>query len=251
MPEILKDLKPYEVFKYFEELSRIPRGSGNEREVSNYLVNFAKRHQLDFVQDKDLNIVIKKPATPGYESSPTLIIQGHMDMVCEKNSDSDHDFTRDPLNLRIVDDMIYATGTTLGADNGIAVAFGLAILASSEYPHPSLEFLVTTSEETGMDGAMALDPSSINGRILINIDSEEEGKILAGCAGGGNGKNDVPVGVGISRCRNGCSLFVENPWINGRSFRHRDRKRAGQRKQAARTSSGFVVVDGGYTVKYA
>lgn len=192
MSEILKGLQPTEVFKYFEKLSQIPRGSGNEKEVSDYLVSFAKEHSLEHIQDSALNVVIKKKATPGYENSPAVVLQGHMDMVCEKNKDTEHDFLKDPLKLRIVEDMIYATDTTLGADNGIAVAMGLAIMASNEYQHPALELLVTTAEETGMDGAMALDPKSVNGRTLINIDSEEEGTLLVSCAGGLTAKTTIP-----------------------------------------------------------
>ncbi|BCZ45847.1 aminoacyl-histidine dipeptidase [Clostridium gelidum] len=192
MIEILKDIQPVEVFKYFEELSQIPRGSGNEKEVSDYLVSFAKEHNLECVQDSALNVVIKKKATTGYENSPAVVLQGHMDMVCEKNIDIEHDFSKDPLKLRIIDDMVYATGTTLGADNGIAVAMGLAILSSNEYEHPAMELLVTTSEETGMYGAMALDPKNIEGRTLINIDSEEEGVLLVSCAGGITAKTTIP-----------------------------------------------------------
>jgi dipeptidase D len=192
MVEILRDLQPADVFGYFEKLSQIPRGSGNEKEVSDYLVSFAKEHNLEYVQDSALNVVIRKNATPGYENGTAIVLQGHMDMVCEKNQDTVHDFTKDPLKLRIVDDMIYATGTTLGADNGIAVAMGLAILASDEYQHPAIELLVTTSEETGMDGAMALDPVNVKGRTLINIDSEEEGTLLVSCAGGVTAKTVIP-----------------------------------------------------------
>ncbi|WP_346354756.1 aminoacyl-histidine dipeptidase [Azotosporobacter soli] len=192
MEDVLKELQPVEVFQYFAQLSKIPRGSGNEKAVSDYLVGFAKEHGLAYVQDEAWNVVIKKPATPGYEKSPALVLQGHMDMVCEKNMDEAHDFMKDPLKLRIVDDMIYATGTTLGADNGIALAMGLAILASNEYPHPALELLCTTSEETGMNGAIALDPRHIEGRTLINIDSEEEGTLLVSCAGGITAKTTIP-----------------------------------------------------------
>jgi dipeptidase D len=193
MIEVLKDLQPVDVFKYFEKLSQIPRGSGNEKEVSDYLVSFAKENNLEYVQDSALNVVIRKNASKGYENSPAVVLQGHMDMVNEKNSDVEHDFTKDPLKLRIIDDRVYATGTTLGADNGIAVAMGLAILASNEYKHPAIELLVTTSEETGMDGAMALDPKNITGRTIINIDSEEEGTILVSCAGGVTSKVSIPV----------------------------------------------------------
>lgn len=193
MTEVLKDLQPVDVFKYFEKLSQIPRGSGNEKEVSDYLVLFANENNFEYVQDSALNVVIRKKASPGYENSPLVVLQGHMDMVCEKNTDIEHDFTKDPLKLRIIDDRVYATGTTLGADNGIAVAMGLAILASNEYQHPALELLVTTSEETGMDGAMSLNPNNIKGRTIINIDSEEEGIILVSCAGGVTAKALIPI----------------------------------------------------------
>lgn len=192
MKEILENLQPKEVFRYFEGLSQIPRGSGNEKAVSDYLVSFAKEYNLEYVQDTALNVVIKKKATPGYENSPIVILQGHMDMVCEKNTEIDHDFTKDSLKLRIIDDMIYATGTTLGADNGIAVAMGLALFASDTYQHPAMELVVTTSEETGMDGVMALESKHIEGRTLINLDSEEEGTLLVSCAGGVTAKAIIP-----------------------------------------------------------
>lgn len=181
---VLKDLKPFDVFKYFEEITQIPRGSGNEKGISDYLVAFAKKNNLEVIQDEVLNVIIKKPGTAGYENAPTIILQGHMDMVNEKNQNTVHDFDKDPLKLRIEGDMIYATGTTLGADNGIAVAYAMAVLASKELAHPPIEVLVTTDEETGMSGAMALNPEHINGRTLINIDSEEEGKLLVSCSGG-------------------------------------------------------------------
>ena len=193
--KVLKELQPMDVFKYFEEMSNIPRGSGNEKEISDYLVTFAKEHKLEYIQDSALNVIIRKKATTGYEKSPIVIVQGHMDMVCEKNAEVEHDFMKDPLKLRIVDDMVMATGTTLGADNGIAVAMGLALLASDEYQHPAIELLVTTSEETGMDGAVALDPKDVKGRTLINIDSEEEGKLLVSCAGGLTAKATFPLTI--------------------------------------------------------
>ncbi len=189
----LNDLQPKEVFYYFQELSRIPRCSGDEKAVSNYMVDFAKKHNLEVIQDKALNIIVKKPGTPGYENAPTVILQGHMDMVCEKNKDTVHDFAKDPLKLRVADDMLYATGTTLGGDNGIAVAFALAILASKDIPHPPIEMLVTTEEETGMGGAMALDASALKGKYLINIDSEEEGKLLVSCSGGVRVTQSLPI----------------------------------------------------------
>ena len=190
---VLENVKPYDVFKYFEEMSQIPRGSGYEKAISDYLVKFAKDNNLEVIQDSALNVIIKKPATEGYENAPTVILQGHMDMVNEKNVGTEHDFDKDPLKLRIVDDMIYATGTTLGADNGIAVAYALAALASKDLSHPALEVLVTTEEETGMGGALALDPSSLKGKMLVNIDSEEEGTLLVSCAGGVRVKIQLPI----------------------------------------------------------
>lgn len=182
--KVLKNLEPYDVFKYFEDITQIPRGSGNEKGISDYLVNFAKEHNLEVIQDEALNVIIKKPGTPGYENAPTVILQGHMDMVNEKNHNVVHDFQKDPLKLKIEGDMIYASGTTLGSDNGIAVAYALAILASKDIAHPPIEVLLTTDEETGMSGARALNPNHLYGRILINMDDEEEGQLLVSCAGG-------------------------------------------------------------------
>lgn len=191
--KILKNLEPKAVFEYFEEISNIPRGSGNEKAISDYLLNFGRNLGLESIQDEALNIIIKKPGTQGYENAPTVIIQGHIDMVCEKNNGVDHDFEKDPLKLRIVDDYIYATDTTLGADNGIAVAYAMALLSSNDIPHPPLEVLLTTDEETGMSGAMAIKKEHINGKILINLDNEEEGYLLVSCAGGIRSKATINV----------------------------------------------------------
>ncbi|MGL5150252.1 MAG: aminoacyl-histidine dipeptidase [Clostridium sp.] len=181
---ILQNIQPISVFNYFEDISQIPRGSGDEKRISDYLANFGKELGLETIQDEAMNIIIKKPGTPGYENAPTVIIQGHMDMVCEKNKGTNHDFKKDPLKLRVVEDYIYATDTTLGADNGIAIAYAMALLASKDINHPPLEVLITTDEETGMSGAMAISPEHIEGKLLINLDSEEEGKLLVSCAGG-------------------------------------------------------------------
>lgn len=178
------NVEPINVFNYFEKISQIPRGSGDEQRISDYLVSFAISQNLEFVQDDALNVLIKKPATAGYENAPTVIIQGHMDMVCEKNQATIHDFSTDPLTLVVDGDFLRADETTLGADNGIAVAYGLALLAADDISHPPLEVLFTTNEEVGMDGARALDPQLLTGRYIINIDSEEEGIFLIGCAGG-------------------------------------------------------------------
>ncbi|MCB2292998.1 aminoacyl-histidine dipeptidase [Clostridium algoriphilum] len=184
MLEKLKDLNSFKAFKYFKEMNEIPRGSGNEKAISDWLVKFAKEHNLKVIQDKALNIIISKPGTSGYENAPNIIIQGHMDMVCEKNIDAKHDFLKDPIEFIVEGDNLRANGTTLGADDGIAVAFSLVVLASDDIAHPPIELLVTTGEEIGMIGAQAVDPKNLNGKILINIDSEEEGKLLVSCAGG-------------------------------------------------------------------
>lgn len=193
MKNVLAGLQPQLVFKYFEEISQIPRGSGNEKEISDYLRKFGEDLGLETIQDEALNIIIRKPATKGYENAPGVVLQGHMDMVCEKNKGTNHDFTKDPLQLRIDGDYIYATDTTLGADNGIAVAMGLAVLASNDIEHPALEVLVTVDEEAGMSGAMALDGNLVKGKYILNLDSEEEGHLLVSCAGGVTALSTIPV----------------------------------------------------------
>lgn len=193
MQNVLKGLTPTSVFGFFEEIAQIPRGSGDEQRISDYLVNFAKERNLEVIRDNALNVIIKKPATPGYEMAPTVILQGHMDMVNEKNKETIHDFSMDPIKLRIVDDMIYATETTLGADNGIAIAYALGILDDNNIPHPAIEALFTTEEESTMGGATALDGANLKGRLLINIDSEEEGCFLVSSAGGTKAKVVLPI----------------------------------------------------------
>jgi dipeptidase D len=189
---ILKDIEPKKVFHYFEEISSIPRGSKNEKEISDYLVNFAKCRGIEVLQDEYLNVIIKKPATQGYESVPTIILQGHIDMVWEKNQDTNFDFYRQGIKLKVVGNWVSAIGTTLGADNGIAVAFALAILDSDDIPHPALEILLTSDEETGMTGAKALNGKNLKGKYLINIDTEEEGALYVSCAGGLRANLSVP-----------------------------------------------------------
>lgn len=181
---VLENYEPKRVFHYFEEICKIPHGSGNTKQISDFLVQFAKAHSLDYVQDEMNNVVIYKPATPGYENAPAVILQGHMDMVCEKRADVEHDFTRDPLNISVKDGYITANGTTLGGDNGIAVAYGLAILESTEISHPALEVVFTVDEEIGLLGAEGLDCAVLKGRRFINMDSEAEGSLWVSCAGG-------------------------------------------------------------------
>jgi len=180
----LENIEPKRVFYYFEKLSQIPRGSGNEKGVSDYLKSVGEELGLETIQDEFLNIIIKKPASPGYENSEGVIIQGHMDMVCEKEDNIPHDFTKDPIDLIIEGDYIKANGTTLGADNGIAVAMGLAVLEDKSLEHPYIELVVTTSEETEMNGALGLSKDLLKGKRLLNIDSEEEGILTTGSAGG-------------------------------------------------------------------
>ena len=192
MSKVLEGLKPDKVFYYFEEISKIPRCSGKEKQISDYLYNFAKSRDLEVIQDEHLNIIIKKPASKGYENAPTVMLQGHMDMVCEKNEGLDHDFDKDPIKLRIMDGCIYASDTTLGADNGIAVAYALSVL-DSELQHPTLEVLITTDEEKGMTGANNIDGSLFKSKYLLNLDSEEEGVFTSGCAGGSEINFKIPV----------------------------------------------------------
>ncbi len=184
MDNPLQNLKPESVWRYFYEISQIPRCSGHEERIIKYLKEFAFEHNLEYKTDKAGNICIKKKAVEGFESRPGVVLQGHVDMVCEKNKDTVFDFMKEPIKLKTDGDWISAEGTTLGADNGIAVAMAMAVLADNTIKHGPLEALFTVDEETGLTGATNLDPSIVDGRILINIDSEEEGIIYIGCAGG-------------------------------------------------------------------
>ncbi|MFV0364339.1 MAG: aminoacyl-histidine dipeptidase [Suipraeoptans sp.] len=190
---VLNGLAPKEVFHYFEEISNIPRGTFNSKGISDYCYNFAKERGLDAVQDGANNVVIKKPGTKGYEDKAPVILQGHTDMVCEKRPGSNHDFTKDPIELVIDNGFIKAKDTTLGADNGIAAAMILAVLDSNDIEHPPIEAVFTVDEEEGMGGAHALDLSQLKGTNLINLDSEEEGIITAGCAGGYRFAFNLPI----------------------------------------------------------
>lgn len=181
------------VLYYFSEIAAIPHGSGNVGKLADYLEGFAKERNIRYVRDTADNVVFYKNATPGYEQYPTMILQGHMDMVCEKETGADIDFTTDGLTLKVDDEWLHADRTTLGGDDGIAVAYCLALLDDAEAKHPALELVITTEEETGMDGAKALDGSLLTGRSLINIDSEEENIVLCGCAGGARVTGTLPV----------------------------------------------------------
>ena len=181
---ILSNIEPKEVFQYFEELSMVPRSTFHTKKISDFCVEFAKAHNLEYIQDEVNNVIIKKPGTPGYENSDPVIIQGHLDMVATKTNDSHHDFENDPLELFVDGDLIGARDTTLGGDDGIAVAYAMAILASTDIPHPPIEAVFTVDEEIGMGGANHLDTSVLKGKICLNIDSEIEGVMTVGCAGG-------------------------------------------------------------------
>ena len=188
----LAGLQPAAVFKYFEEICAMPHGSGNTRIISDYLVNFAKEHGLRYIQDEANNVILFQEGTCGYEDHDPVIIQGHMDMVCEKDADCPIDMATEGLDVTHDGEYVFAKGTTLGGDDGIAIAFALAILADTTIPHPPLEVIVTVDEEIGMLGAAVADLHELKGRTLINIDSEEEGVFTVSCAGGATATISLP-----------------------------------------------------------
>jgi len=189
----LAGLQPASVFGYFEKLCSIPHGSGNTKAISDYLVSFAKEHNLRWIQDELNNVILFGEGTCGLENRPAVILQGHMDMVCEKDPDCPLDMSRDGLDVTHDGTYVFAKGTTLGGDNGIAVAYALALLADPTIPHPPLEVVVTVDEETGMEGAAGIDLSMLKGRTLINMDSEDEGIFTVSCAGGARSTVKLPV----------------------------------------------------------
>ncbi|NOZ34947.1 MAG: aminoacyl-histidine dipeptidase [Chlorobi bacterium] len=180
----ISDLKPAEIWKYFYEVTQIPRPSKKEEKIIAYLLSFAKEHHLDAEKDEIGNVIIRKPGTLGKENNKTVILQSHSDMVCEKNADTVHNFDTDPIQTYIDGDWIKAKGTTLGGDDGIGIAAALAVLASQETEHPPIEALFTSDEETGLTGAFGLKEGFLKGEILLNLDSEDEGELFIGCAGG-------------------------------------------------------------------
>ena len=180
----MNELQPKIVFDYFHKLNQIPRPSKKEEKVIAYLKEFADEHNLSFKKDHAGNVLISKPATKGYEDRKTIVLQSHMDMVCEKNSDVDFNFDTDAIQTYVEDGWLKAKGTTLGADNGIGVATELALLASTDTQHGPIECLFTVDEETGLTGAMELQSGFFTGDILLNLDSEDEGEMFIGCAGG-------------------------------------------------------------------
>ncbi len=180
----ITSLNPQSVWKYFHEITQVPRPSKKEERILAYLINFAQQHNLPYKQDAVGNLVISKPATPGYEDRETVILQSHVDMVCEKNTGTTFDFDNDPIRTIIDGEWMRADGTTLGADNGIGCAAQLAVLAATDLEHGPVECLFTVDEETGMTGAMGLKPGFFEAKILLNLDSEDEGELFIGCAGG-------------------------------------------------------------------
>ena len=189
----LAGLQPADVFGYFEEICSIPHGSGNTRMISDYLVEFAKKHDLKYIQDEVDNVILFGEGTCGMEDHAPVILQGHMDMVCEKDADCTIDMAKEGLDVTHDNEVVFANGTTLGADNGIAVAMGLALLADKSIPHPPLEVVVTTDEETGLFGANAIDLSGLKGKAMSNLDSEGEGVFTVSCAGGARVNISMPV----------------------------------------------------------
>ena len=180
----LEGLEPRSVFRFFEEICAIPHGSHHTKAISDYLVAFAKSHKLEYIQDESNNVILFAPGTCGMEDHAPVILQGHMDMVCEKDADCPLDMAVDGLDLTHDGVSVYARGTTLGGDDGIAVAYALAILDDGSIPHPPLEVIITVDEEVGMLGAAAIDLSMLKGRTMVNLDSEEEGFFTVSCAGG-------------------------------------------------------------------
>jgi len=182
--EAFKDLKPELLWKYFRDITCIPRPSGKEDKIADYITGFAEKHGLECIRDKTGNLLVKKNPSGGYENKKMVCLQSHLDMVCEKEAGSEHDFDRDPIPVYVEDGRVKSRATTLGADNGIGIAASLAVLADTSIKHGPLECLFTVDEETGLNGAMGLEPGFFNSRILINLDSEDEGEIFIGCAGG-------------------------------------------------------------------
>ena len=189
----LAGLQPANVFAYFEKLCSIPHGSGNTKAISDYLVSFAKEQGLCYIQDELNNVILFGEGTPGYEDHAPVVLQGHMDMVCEKDDGCPIDMEKEGIDVAHNGEFVYANGTTLGADNGIAVAYGLAILADKNIPHPPLEVVITVDEETGMYGAAGIDLSCLKGRTMLNLDSDAEGVFTVSCAGGARGNITLPV----------------------------------------------------------
>ena len=221
---VLNHLEPQRVFRFFEELCAIPHGSGNTKAVSDWLVDFAKARGLRYVQDQLNNVVIFRDAAPGYESAEPVILQGHMDMVCEKEPGCTKDMAAEGLDLVLEGDTVSAKGTTLGGDDGIAVAMAMAILDDDSLSHPAIEAIFTVDEETGMYGAEGLDVSVLKGRRMLNMDSEDEGIFTVSCAGGASA--NVSIGLTSAPCALACAHLTVSGLIGGHSGQEIDKGRA-------------------------
>ncbi|MCB1761232.1 MAG: aminoacyl-histidine dipeptidase [Gammaproteobacteria bacterium] len=209
MTETIEKLEPRALWRSFQQLTQIPRPSHHETRVRRFLLDFAADRGLEALSDTVGNVIIRKQASPGYETRPAVVLQGHMDMVPQANSDSDHDFAQDPIQTRVDGDWVTASGTTLGADNGIGIAAMLAVLAQQDLQHGPLEALFTSNEEDGMDGAFGLRPGTLQGEMLINTDAEDEGVLFIGCAGGANADTRLhyqPQQLSGERC--GCAIRI-------------------------------------------
>ena len=238
MNYIIRDRKPEAVFRYFEEISAIPRGSFNEKGIADYLVDFARARGLECHRDSMHNVLIKAPATAGWEQAAPLMLQGHTDMVCEKNGDVEHDFLKDPLELWLDGKYLRAKGTTLGADNGIAVAMMMAMLDGCMKEHPALECLFTTAEEVGLNGAHAFDYSLISARRMINLDSEEQGIVTVGCAGGL--RSDLTLEFRAVPVQSGCVRIAVKGLMGGHSGVNINSGRANANKLMGRILAALV-----------
>lgn len=230
---VLSSLEPKKVFEFFELISSVPHGSGNTKAVSDLCVDFAKKRSLEYYQDEYNNVIIKKPATPGYENADAVILQGHLDMVCAKEPDDPTDMSVTPITLAVDGDWVHAVGTSLGGDDGIAVAMALAVLDSDNLKHPAIEAVFTTDEETGMDGAVGLDCSRLSGRRMLNLDSEEEGVLTCGCSGGA--RVDCDIKAAREHIENCARYFVKIGGLaGGHSGCDIDKGRANANKLMAR-----------------
>lgn len=240
----IKDLEPRLLFKHFDALVKIPRGSKYEDAAREYVLAFARAKGLDSRVDAVGNVVIVVPATPGHESAPIVVIQGHLDIVWEKHSHIDIDFMKDPIPAWVDGDVIRTRGTTLGADNGIGLAAGLAIAEDSTAVHGPLEILCTVDEETGMGGAFNLDPGIVRGRIMLNLDSEDEGTIFVGCAGGGDTTLRVPITRIPVPAAHKCVKFRVAGLKGGHSGLDIVRNRGNAIKVLARAIEAAIPLDG-------
>lgn len=238
---VIEGRRPAALFRYFEEISAIPRGSYNEAGVADYLVAFAEAHGLEHVRDEHNNVLIKAPATKGKEHCAPLLFQGHTDMVCEKNNDVVHDFLRDPLQLYVDGKFLRARGTTLGADDGVAVALMLALLAGEVREHPAYECLFTTAEEVGLNGALGFDYSKLSARKMINLDSEALGVVTVGCAGGI--RTDLTLGCTPDVFAGEGVRFSIRGLMGGHSGENINSGRANAIKLAGRMLSEAILVD--------